>query len=53
MSDMRVQEYSQPRIVGSHEDTLPGFHSAGWAVLLKTGLLIRMCVSLINIRIEW
>lgn len=38
MSDMRVQEYSQPRIVGSDEDTLPGFHSAGWAVLLKTGV---------------
>lgn len=35
MLDMCVQEYSHLCIVGSHADTLLGFHLARWALLMK------------------
>lgn len=57
MSDMCVEEYGQPCVVAPRKARSGRFHSAGWAVPLKKkkkrGFLIRMCVSLINIRIEW
>ena len=56
MSDMCVEEYGQPCVVAPRKARSGRFHSAGWAVPLKKkkrGFLIRMYVSLINIRIEW